>query len=62
MLAQYTINFTLSDHTLDVLYGIAIAAYASISTTIWIKMGLTAALRAEIRAVRARRKARNTAA
>ena len=62
MLAQYTINFTLSDHTLGVIKGVLIMINASLMTTIWIKAGLTAALRAEIRTVRARRKARNAAA
>lgn len=62
MLAEYTINFTLSDYTLDVIRGVLVMINASLITAIWIKAGLTAALRAEIRAVRARRKARNAAA
>ena len=62
MLAQYTINFTLSDHTLDVIRGAMIMLNASLMTTIWIKAGLTAALRADIRRGRASRKARKAAA
>lgn len=62
MLAQYTINFTLSDHTLEVIKGVMIMLNASLMTTIWIKAGLTAALRADIRRVRASRKARRAAA
>ena len=62
MLAQYTINFTLSDYTLDVIRGVLVMINASLMTTIWIKAGLTAALRADIRRVRASRKARKAAA
>jgi hypothetical protein len=61
MIAQYTINFTLSDYTLEVIRGLLVMINASLITAIWIKAGLTASLRAEIRKVRARRKARKVA-
>lgn len=62
MLAEYTINFTLSDYTLDIIRGVLIMINASLITAIWIKAGLTTALRAEIRKASARRKARKVAA
>ena len=58
MLAQYTINFTLSDYSLDAIRGVLVMINTSLMTAIWIKAGLTASLRSDIRKVIERRKAR----
>lgn len=58
MLAEYTVNFTLSTGLVETLKELWIMATGAGMATFWIKAGVTA----ELRRANARRKARKAAA
>ena len=62
MLAEYTVNFTLSTGLVETLKELWLLATGVGLGAFWIKAGMTAGLKAELRAIKARRKARKAAA
>lgn len=62
MLAEYTVNFTLSTGLVETLKELWILATGAGLATFWIKAGITAGLKADLREIKARRKARKAAA
>jgi len=61
MLAEYTVNFTLSTGLVETLKELWLLATGVALGTFWIKADMTAGLKADLREVKARRKARKAA-